>query len=455
MAQVDPQVLLKILSGPNVGAELELKDGIYILGSDPECDIILMDSMVSPRHLRLTVKGRLLTLEPIEGATYIEGKEIQGKTENVPLYAFITIGSTHWVIGDAGKTWPKISIAEAPSFVEMMGGKEKPKEATVVIEGQAVTHEEAEKKAIAALDLLPYKLKVLFYSVGGVLLFIIFISLLRMIAVEREAAPSVSQQKIDYLQSALYSYNQANNLQVSGEQGRIVVSGYLKTNRELQIISNMVNRYDKNIIFNVYSEENLVNAVEQILSEANLPVVAKPGNTLGEVIASGFVFIRERWLSTKANILLNVKGLKTLTDHVIDGSTADKVVQEVIWQNGLGQYIKAETKIDRVLVAGYVSQDIYNQWLEALNIINNRLFNSVPFEDDIEVITYANNEGQFFDFPIESVNINKPGWIAFQNGQRFFEGTTLSNGYIIKSISSDGIILTRGNNEVIIKLETL
>ena len=52
-------VALRIFTGPHAGAELELKAGTWLLGSDPACDIVLQDSSVAARHARLCIEAPL------------------------------------------------------------------------------------------------------------------------------------------------------------------------------------------------------------------------------------------------------------------------------------------------------------------------------------------------------------------------------------------------------------
>ncbi|MEG2005265.1 MAG: type III secretion system inner membrane ring subunit SctD, partial [Bilophila sp.] len=58
-----PQVLLRIFSGPQAGAEAGLPPGSFVIGTDESCDIIFAQSGLEPRHLELIVKPPLLRLD--------------------------------------------------------------------------------------------------------------------------------------------------------------------------------------------------------------------------------------------------------------------------------------------------------------------------------------------------------------------------------------------------------
>ena len=41
---------LVVLTGPQKGADFRLYEGDNVIGSSPECDVVLIDAMISPRH---------------------------------------------------------------------------------------------------------------------------------------------------------------------------------------------------------------------------------------------------------------------------------------------------------------------------------------------------------------------------------------------------------------------
>jgi Inner membrane component of T3SS, cytoplasmic domain len=60
-------VTLVIASGLHRGATLELCDGAYLIGSDANCDIVLRDKPIAPRHCVLTLEASGLSLRDLRG----------------------------------------------------------------------------------------------------------------------------------------------------------------------------------------------------------------------------------------------------------------------------------------------------------------------------------------------------------------------------------------------------
>src|SRR3954469_4201696 len=97
--------ILKIISGPHQGAEVALRSGRVVVGTQPECDLVLHDVLVAPQHFALTLDHGTATVESIEGRVFCNGKRVTAATP-VPLFGFITAGTTHLVLGPASARWP-------------------------------------------------------------------------------------------------------------------------------------------------------------------------------------------------------------------------------------------------------------------------------------------------------------------------------------------------------------
>ena len=106
--------ILKILSGPNCGAEAELVPGRYVLGSDSGCDIVLADSAIAPNHLALEIKQNgqetLTRAVPLEGQSLLKNERIEANGAQVEDFALLTLGGTYIILGPADQLWPALSL---------------------------------------------------------------------------------------------------------------------------------------------------------------------------------------------------------------------------------------------------------------------------------------------------------------------------------------------------------
>ncbi len=103
--------LLKIVQGPNAGAEVALLEGVTVsLGKGDACDIILSDTTVADKACELEVSGeRVMMLFP------------DGKQARLEPYHVRMLGTTACVVGPAEGAWKPLVWPEAhavPAVVE-------------------------------------------------------------------------------------------------------------------------------------------------------------------------------------------------------------------------------------------------------------------------------------------------------------------------------------------------
>lgn len=96
--------LLKVIAGPNNGAEFSMLGGhTYTLGTDAtSCDIVFHDISVSRQHARVQVSDdETLTLEDLQSrnGTLVDGNPIEEKTQ-LASNNLVTIGTTAFVVID-------------------------------------------------------------------------------------------------------------------------------------------------------------------------------------------------------------------------------------------------------------------------------------------------------------------------------------------------------------------
>lgn len=125
--------LLKVISGPNNGAEFSMQTGnSYIIGTDPNaCDIVFHDTSVSRQHTRITVsQDDTLIIEDLKSrnGTLVDGEKLEGK---LPLAgnSLVAVGTTSFVVFDREGEMQTIISPLMPSIVKALQAEEPKKEA--------------------------------------------------------------------------------------------------------------------------------------------------------------------------------------------------------------------------------------------------------------------------------------------------------------------------------------
>ncbi len=127
---------LKVLSGPNAGAEFTMQSGSsYLIGTDTAtCDVVFQDLSVSRQHAKLVVDSQeAIAIEDLNSrnGTFIDGEKIIGR-KALTSNTLITMGTTTFVVID--REGERATIVSPPLILPQdkqkeASGQEKPGEA--------------------------------------------------------------------------------------------------------------------------------------------------------------------------------------------------------------------------------------------------------------------------------------------------------------------------------------
>lgn len=121
--------LLKVVSGPNNGAEFPIQSGAsYLIGTDPNlCDIVFQDASVSRQHARITLSADdILTIEDLNSrnGTIIDGVVSTG-SQTLSPNALVTIGHTSFTVFDREGVMETIVSPLMPAIVKALTEEKK------------------------------------------------------------------------------------------------------------------------------------------------------------------------------------------------------------------------------------------------------------------------------------------------------------------------------------------
>jgi type III secretion system YscD/HrpQ family protein len=116
--------LLKVIGGPNNGAEYTMQTGnSYLVGTDPNsCDVIFHDNSVSRQHCRISInEDDSLSIEDLKSRnnTLVDGKPLEGKQKLIPN-SIVTTGTTSFVVYDREGEMQTIISPLLPSIVKFL-----------------------------------------------------------------------------------------------------------------------------------------------------------------------------------------------------------------------------------------------------------------------------------------------------------------------------------------------
>jgi type III secretion system YscD/HrpQ family protein len=133
-----PLAELRVLSGPALGAVIELPAGRYIVGADDACDIVLAaDSTVAGRHLTLEIRqskaGVEVLASPLEGGrAVLNGVELAPAGAAVPPGEALGLGFTALAWRPGGEPWEPITLVTLEFAQSLLQTQTTPDKSTLV-----------------------------------------------------------------------------------------------------------------------------------------------------------------------------------------------------------------------------------------------------------------------------------------------------------------------------------
>lgn len=112
---IDPedQIVLRVLSGVQLGAEMSLMPAEYLIGSGDEADIILADAALKWKHAGITVDSEGASIEAIEGSVSIGSERLEpGKRRQLEMPATLVIGMLIIGIGKQTTDWSQVELPD-------------------------------------------------------------------------------------------------------------------------------------------------------------------------------------------------------------------------------------------------------------------------------------------------------------------------------------------------------
>ena len=311
--------ILKIISGPHQGVEEMLPDGRLLVGTDPDCSIVLHDVLIAPQHFALTRKGGSVIVEALGGRTYCGGKRVTVPTA-VPAFSFVTAGTTHVVVGPAAGSWPLLSSADAPELE-----KDPPPAPATPAAAPAGRAPAALSPAASGAPAAPTtpgtpaaptpeQRRRAWWMVGfgGTLLAVwLVLWLLLRPAPSEPIRPSPKARS----ERVLGSLPGGNRLRIEERGDLLVISGYLDSDAAHRDLIAALRAEVPEATLRLWSTPRLVETARAFLASRKLNLTLTPGEN-GELKIAGTAPSAPEWEITRQMLLAEVPGLQNIIAEV-------------------------------------------------------------------------------------------------------------------------------------------
>ena len=412
--------LLKVLSGPNAGAKIQLGIGNYIVGNSTENEIIFHDKHIAPRHLKLLVTTKGIFVEPLANPVFISGNDIGIQNTRLRPYQVITLGKVNFAIGSATQKWP---VIKRPTFQ------------TAHRKGQQKT------KVNQISNSKPAKWKYLFAGLALLLFANIFyfksdISDFANSFESKKSQVITAQKTIDDLGLA--------NIKVENNAKDVLrITGYVKSKQEKQLLLNKIANLDKPVTYRVWIAKELVEQANYIASSYGESDIQFSMETNGELIADGYIKNASQWNNARQSILNDIDGVKNIQDEGIDSLQQQlEKFRAYLSKESFKKRVTLAIKEGKITVSGELTDKEISRWKK----VREQFFSQ--YRNAPDLVENLQSSRSRFTLAIRGVSVGKVPFITSKDDKKYLIGSHLGKGYFVKSITPDKILLQHNDIEI-------
>lgn len=383
----DARWIIKVISGPNAGAEFGLPEGsTYIIGKDPDtCDILFQDLSVSRQHAKITAKSDgTVTIEDLGSLNkvLINGQEIGAPTQ-LQSQDLVALGTTSFLAIDQQQTRETIISPSAGLEYTPPHAEKKEEEANAAEE---IAKKNWKKMIIPTRHLIIAGIFaiLLILGLGGV--FSLFKSeaiILTMGDETQEVAKALKN-----FPEVEFSFNPAT--------GKLFILGHVMTEIDQQEMIyqlkslSFVHSIDDNVIIDelVWENTNALLMKNPAWRAVNLTSIIP-----GHYVLRGYVQNLDDSAKLSEYININFPYLDKLDNQVVVENTLEAQIQGILMQNQFGN-VTFQFSNGELVLAGRVpsnQEKKYNEMisefkkLKGVRMVKNFVVLSQPTSDIVDI----------------------------------------------------------------------
>lgn len=326
----DARWLLKVISGPNAGAEFGmLRSSAYILGKDPNlCDIVFQDLSVSRQHARISIDDdNQVFIEDLgsRNGVLING-ELISERKKLASQDLVALGTTSFLLIDREQIHE--TIISPPAAAPM-----KPEEEAAPVQEEVAAKAPAPEKKDWKEMIIPTRMLI----VTGVLAVAVLAGFASMLALfKSEPVAIVVKDPNDEIKAALegfsdiqFSFNPAN--------GKLFLVGHVLTSVDKQELTYKMNNLpfvaniDDNVIVDEYVWQNMNGLLQ---SNADWQGVSIYSVSPGKFVIKGYLQNNDQAQSLADYLNLNFPYLDRLDNLVVVETNLQTQVQGMLIEKG-------------------------------------------------------------------------------------------------------------------------
>ncbi|CAM2065477.1 type III secretion system inner membrane ring subunit SctD [Sulfidibacter corallicola] len=455
---MNQQFLLKIFSGPHVGAEIVLKDGLYVIGLDDDCDLIFHDQNLADKHLTLTINSGQLAVAPFgKEVVRVNGDRIpEGQQFEMEPFAIVTVGTTHFSVGPEDEKWPMFFL---PDLMNPNPGEE-PVEDQNQAEAQQtedadedVDSDEEQEDEDQDQEAAPKKRgRVRFAAVAVLVALVAFFFLTNDQGDQAHAGEQAQElSPTERIHEVLARLELANLNFYQKENRQLAISGYVVANQIKTELTRELKKISPSMAIDIWAIDVLLDSVREVLVIYQLDLeVASLGQ--GDIVIRGFSEKAEPVLNAVRTILADIPGVEAITNEVVTWPDMLNFFARELRETNLIDLVKLELHSEkRLVVKGFLSDAQRQRWNAVLAAYRAKFGEVLEVSEQFNriepVARKRRSANRDLNVEITGVNVGKLRYVTTASGDKLFEGSKLPGGQTIKTITGNKLVLDHNGEE--------
>lgn len=429
---IESPLLLKVIAGPNAGAEIGIEKGrTYTIGKDSNTsDIVFQDLSVSRNHALLTVNSDgIIDIEDLESknGVAVNGEVITDK-QNVTTQDLVALGTTVFMIIDREAPQDTIYSPMLPTYEAATPEEEKPEE-------------KKEKKRDWKKEPIPMKHLALGGSAAAIFLivFLSFFSLFKSSGIE-----IVENEPVSEIKDALKKFEDVQ-FSFSTGSGKLFLVGHVLTPVDYQEMNyrlsqiNFIHRVEDNVVI----DEGVWKMMNDVLSDNPLwRGVSIHSPKAGKFVVNGYIKTTQEAMQLYEYLTVNFPYLDRLENNVVIEENLQAQLLSLISQDNLGA-VSFKLNNGNVVLSGQYAEDMKSNMNSLIKEINK--VKGVTSVKNFATAIHQSKLGLDIskDFHVTgSSTFDGRGFSAILNGKIYTLGDSVE-GMTITSIDPNTILLEK------------
>jgi type III secretion protein D len=344
-----PILMLRVVAGPNAGAELHLGDGDWMIGAGSGADIIFAEPTLAEAHLRVAVRGSDVTATALaEGVTAGWEPMPLDVPQTISPLEPVWIGATAFAIGPTGADWPSPSAPPPPPKISATEA------VATTPEGGPIGPPSSARRS--------HLWRWIGLAAGCLLIALIGATWTVIHAVgpsNAQADPPLSD-KLAAAQAAIRTLGLDGKVTASRSRGFITLDGLVPSEADRHALEASLRRAGIVSDFNVVTEAHLQDMAATVLRGFELdPKIAATG--VGQVRLTGYANDERTVVAAVRQLHADVPWIRTLDDAVVTPERARAWIEAASRKAGIAG-LKVTAAPHVLTVAGVLPGDRMAVW---------------------------------------------------------------------------------------------